>query len=203
MARMGRFAPPLLILLIALAGCGDGDSAADPEQTPAERGSQEIAPPDAGTARGHGADAPGRVTVPEADRTAPRAILRLGATEAVSGSAAPAPVELDSTTLRVEATGRDPQGMTRIRVSIEAQLTCAGERVPLIRYFPPPKTERPTIPPGRQAPTEISRRAGLDLARGRCPADSVETIEGRAWADATSAHETEASSAPIAFRYES
>jgi hypothetical protein len=126
--------------------------------------------------------------VPDRDRTAPEALLELEP-------------DLDAPVLRATVTGRDPQGMARIRLSVEATITCAGERIPLTRYDPPPAIARPRIPPGRRAPTELRRDARVDLARGRCPRADVERVEGRAWADATSAHETEASSAPLRFAF--
>jgi hypothetical protein len=169
-----------VLLLLALAGCGGGDPERPPPAPP-----QPVAVPDGGTRSGHAAD---RVTVPPTDRTAPEATLELDP-------------DLDAPVLRATVIGRDPQGMARIRLSVEATITCAGERIPLTRYDPPPEIARPRIPPGRRAPTELQRAARVDLARGRCPRADVERVEGRAWADATSAHETEASSGPKRFAF--
>jgi hypothetical protein len=119
----------------------------------------------------------------------------------VSGGRAPAPVELASAVVRPTAVGRDKQGMARIRVSIEAEITCGDEVVPLTRYLPPPAIARTRIPPGRLVPTRLSRSRRFHLASGRCPAADVRAIDGTMWADATSAWETEASSAPLRFTY--
>jgi hypothetical protein len=176
------------VVVVLLIGCG-GEPAA-PERP-------RVAVPDGGMSTGH-ADEPRRVTVPARDRTAPAAVLRLAAAEAVSGGAEPAPVRLSAPVLEPTAVGRDKQGMTRIRVSLEARLRCGDEVVPLIRYFPPPEIARPRIAPGKRAPTELTRRVrfGLD-----CPEGELAGAEGRLWADATSAWETESSSAPIRFTY--
>jgi hypothetical protein len=177
------------LVLVLLAGCG-GD-----EPTPREP-APRVAVPDGGMAAGH-ADEPRRVTVPASDDTAPQAVLRLGGVEALSG-AAPESVRLERPLLEPTAIGRDKQGMTRIRVSLEARLRCGDEVVPLVRYFPPPEIARPRIPPGTAAPTQLTRRVRFAL---RCPDGEPAAAEGSLWADATSAWETEASSAPIRFTY--
>ena len=181
------------LLLVALIGCGD-------QSRPAEQRPQ-VAAPDAGMPAGHAAE-PRQVRVPAADRTAPQAILRVGATAAVSGSRAPAVVRLAAPVLRPTAVGRDKQGMARIRVSVSARIRCGDKTVPLIRYVPPPAIERSRVAPGALARTELARSARLDLAAGRCPAADLRAIDGTAWADATSAWETEASSAPLRFTYD-
>jgi hypothetical protein len=180
-----------IALVAVLAGCG-GDEPA-PHETPAPR----VSVPDGGMAAGH-ADEPRRVTVPAHDDSAPAAILRLGGAEAVSGEPAPESVRLESPLLEPMAVGRDKQGMARIRVSLEARLRCGDEVVPLVRYFPPPEIARPRIPPGTVAPTELTRSVRFAL---RCPEGEPAAAEGALWADATSAWETEASSAPIRFTY--
>lgn len=179
-----------VVVLLVLAGCG-GDDPAPPREQP------QVAAPDAGMRAGHGVEAR-RVTVPASDATAPEAILELGGIEAVSGGPAPAPVRLGAPELRPTAVGRDKQGMTRIRVSLEARLRCGGEDVPLVRYFPPPEIARPRIPPGSLAPTQLTRSVRFAL---RCPDGEPAAADGTVWADATSAWETESSSAPIRFTY--
>jgi hypothetical protein len=182
-----------LILLVALAGCG-GDEPAPERSQPDRPG---VAVPDGGMRAGHAAE-PRRVTVPAADRTAPEAVLRLDGIEAVSGGAAPAPVRLSTPELAPTAIGRDKQGMARIRVSLEARLRCGDEVVPLMRYFPPPQIGKAWLPPGRVVPVERTRRVRFDLT---CPDGELSGADGTLWADATSARETEASSAPIRFTY--
>ena len=178
-----------MILLAVLAGCG-GEDPAPPREEP------RVAVPDGGMRAGHG-DEPRRVTVPRADATAPEAVLRLGPAEAVSGGRAPAPVRLEAPVLEPTAVGRDKQGMTRIRVSLEARLRCGDEVVPLIRYFPPPEIGRPrSRPGGSRRPSARGGSGSRSPARRR-----AEGAEGTLWADATSAWETEASSAPIRFTY--
>jgi hypothetical protein len=183
-----------IVLVAVMAGCG-GDDPAPPSEP--QRESPQVAIPDGGMQAGH-ADEPRQVTVPRGDDSAPEALLLLGGIEAVSGGPAPAPIRLDAPELEPTAIGRDKQGMTRIRVSLEAQLRCGDETVPLVRYFPPPETARPRIPPGTRAPTELTRRVRYGL---ECPGGELARAEGTLWADATSAWETESSSAPIRFTY--
>jgi hypothetical protein len=185
-----------LITLVLAAGCGEeARTAAEPAES-ADR--PRVAVPDGGLPAGHGDDEPRRVRVPARDRTAPEAVLRLAGTEAVSGGPAPAPVQLESPVLEPVAIGRDKQGVARIRVSLEARLRCGDEAVPLIRYFPPPQVGPAWLPPGRVAPVERMRRVRFGLS---CPDGELTGAEGTLWADATSARETEASSAPIRFTY--
>ena len=184
------------VLFVAVIGCGEQRR---PPQ-PAERDRARIAVPDAGMPAGHTAE-PRSVRVPAADHTPPQAVLRLGRTEAVSGARPPAPVRLAARVLRPTAVGRVKQGMARIRVSVSARILCGRHLVPLIRYFPPPAIARTRIPPGTVVRTELKRSVRLDLATGRCRAADVRAIDGTVWADATSAWETEASSAPLRFAY--
>jgi hypothetical protein len=183
-----------VILLVVLAGCG-GDEAREP-RPPADR--PQVAVPDGGLRAGHGADEPRTVRVPERDRTAPEAVLRLATAEATSGGPPPEPVELDAPVLEPVAVGRDKQGMARIRVSLEARLSCGGREQPLTRYFPPPQIGPAWLPPGRLVPVERTRRVRFGLS---CPDGELTGADGTLWADATSARETEASSAPIRFTY--
>jgi hypothetical protein len=122
--------------------------------------------------------------VPKVDRTAPSATL------SVSRLSGPA--------FSAVAVGRDKQGMARIRVSLEARLRCGTREVPLIRYFPPPETARPRIPPGVVAPTALRRTVRYAFS---CPSGRLTAVRGTLWADATSAWETEASSAPSRFSW--
>jgi hypothetical protein len=183
----------LLVTLLLLAGCGGDDARPRAPERPT------IAAPDAGMRAGHGAE-PARVTVPEIDRTAPEAVLRLGAAEAVSGGSAPVGVRLAGPLLRPTAVGRDKQGMARIRVSLHARLRCGDDVVPLIRYFPPPAIARARVAPGTVVATQLTRRVRFDLAR-LCRGADLRAADGTLWADATSAWETEASSAPLRFSY--
>jgi hypothetical protein len=187
---MRRLVP---IVVVVLAGCGGSDPPR-PEPSPA---APRVAAPDAGMPAGHDAE-PLRVAVPPGDSSAPEAVLRLGSARAVSGGAAPDAVRLRSPVLRPSAVGRDKQGMGRIRVSLHAEVVCGGERVPLIRYFPPPEIARVRIAPGTVTPTLLERRVRFGL---RCPGGAPAAASGTLWADATSAWETEASSAPIRFTY--
>jgi hypothetical protein len=184
----------LLVVVLVMVGCGGGDSPPGPRDG---GGSAGVTPPDAGMPAGHGAE-PGRVRVPRVDRTAPEATLRLAGAQASSGGRAPAPVRLSSPTLRAIATGRDKQGMGRIRVSLHARVFCRDDVSPLIRYFPPPATERVRVVPGTVVPTQLVRHVRFAL---RCPAGAPAAADGTLWADATSAWETEASSAPLRFSY--
>jgi hypothetical protein len=180
----------VIVFAAFVAGCGSDEPAPRDE-------SPQVAAPDAGMAAGH-QNEPRRVTVPRSDASAPQAVLELGGVEAVSGGRAPEPVRLEAPLLEPTAIGRDKQGMTRIRVSLEAKLRCGDETMPLVRYFPPPETARPRVPPGTLAPTELSREVRFALS---CPRGKPSSAEGTLWADATSAWETEASSAPIRFTY--
>jgi hypothetical protein len=156
-----------------------------------------VTPPDAGMPAGHGAE-PGRVRVPRADPSAPEAVVRLAGIQAASGGAAPEPVLLKRPALEPIAVGRDKQGMGRIRVSLHARMRCRDGVRPLVRYFPPPAIERVRIAPGTVVPTQLTRRVRYAL---RCPEGAPLSAEGTLWADATSAWETEASSAPLRFAY--
>ena len=184
-----------IVAILMLAGCGGSEDRPTPRE-PAQVEPAQVGVPDGGMRAGHG-DEPRRVVVPPRDRTAPAAILRLASIEAVDGGA-PERVTLDSPVLEPTAIGRDKQGMTRIRVSLEAELRCGDEVVPVTRYFPPPETARPRIPPGTRAPTELTRDVRFAL---ECRSGELRAADGTLWADATSAWETEASSAPIRFTY--
>lgn len=186
----------VLVLSLTATACGDGEPSArpaatrtpTPTPTPASDGGVP-GPPDAGTERGHGADA--RIRVPDADATPPFASLRL----------------IDGGRVAV-ATGRDPEsGIARTRVSIRGRVRCrdrrSGERFerPYVRYAPPPAIERTKVAPGAELPVTRDRRAQLWTTAdcGRAGA-AVETAVGRVWADVTNAFEREASSRAASFR---
>lgn len=179
-----------LVVLLVFAGCG-GDAPPQRADSP-----PRVAAPDGGMRPGHGNE-PRRVRVPVRDGSAPEAVLRLAHAEAVSGGR-PVRVALEAPVLEPVAVGRDKQGMARIRVSLEARLRCGDETEPLIRYFPPPQIGPAWLPPGRVVPVERSRRVRIGLA---CRSGELRGAEGKLWAEATSARETEASSAPIRFTY--
>jgi hypothetical protein len=183
----------LAVALVLLAGCGGQKSSREPPST----GPRSIAAPDAGMPAGHGAE-PARVRVPDVDRSAPEATLRVEQAWASSAAAAPDPVRLSEPVLHAIAVGRDKQGMGRIRVSLQARIRCAGTTAPLVRYFPPPAIERVRVAPGTVVATQLTRRVRFPL---RCPHGPAAAAEGTLWADATSAWETEASSAPLRFSY--
>jgi hypothetical protein len=184
----------LLVALLVVAGCGGETARPAASVTPHD---DVPAPPDAGMPAGHDNE-PLRVRVPRSDSSAPEAVLRLADAQGVSGGGAPELVRLATPVLRPIAVGRDKQGMGRIRVSLHARIRCGDEVSPLIRYFPPPATERVRIAPGTVARTELTRRVRFAL---RCPDGAPRSAEGTLWADATSAWETEASSAPLRFSY--
>ena len=181
----------LLLLPVLLAGCGGGGDPA-PQVAPAPP-----PPPDAGMAAGHGAE-PGRVRVPPVDESAPAALVRVAGVEARSGERAPDAVALEAPVLQPLAVGSDKQGMGRIRVSVHARIECDSSVSPLIRYYPPPATERVRVAPGTVVPTRLEHRPVVSL---RCPSGAPAAASGTVWADATSAWETEASSAPLRFSY--
>jgi hypothetical protein len=184
----------LVVVVIVVAGCGGGGESPAPREG---GGSAGVTPPDAGMPAGHDAE-PARVRVPRVDRTAPEAVLRLAGAQGLSGGRAPAPVRLSAPMLRPVAVGRDKQGMGRVRVSLQARVRCGDEASRLIRYFPPPTTERIRVAPGTVVPTQLVRRVRFAL---RCPSGAPQAASGTLWADATSAWETEASSAPVRFSY--
>jgi hypothetical protein len=184
----------LLIGLLVLAGCGD-------EREAPGRPSRNIAPPDAGTRAGHaGDDEPRRVRVPRVDRTAPVAVLRLGSAEAISGGPVPAVVRLAEPVLEPTAAGRDKQGMGDVRVRLEAMVRCGEGALPVTRSLPPGGSPV-GVPPGTVAPVERTRRVRFDLAAARCPYAEVTAADGTLRAEAVSAREASATTAPVRFSY--
>jgi hypothetical protein len=154
----------------------------------------------------------GRVEVPAANRSVPEAGLRVerpragepAATTSSGGSPARVTARLGEE-LRVTATTRDPEdGAARARVSIRERSTCLDPRTGegatrlRLRYFPPAQTARARVPPGVTLPRERSRTVRLRFDGDRCPGDSIPVrLDVLLWSDATNAHETESSSAPV------
>jgi hypothetical protein len=154
----------------------------------------------------------GRVQVPAANRSVPEARLRVersrvrgsAATTSSGGSQARLTAKLGEE-LRVTATTRDPDdGAARARLSIRERSTCVnaltGERATRLRlgYFPPAQTARAKVPPRVTLPRERSRTVRLRFDGGRCSGEWIPVrLEVVLWSDATNAHETESSSAPI------
>jgi hypothetical protein len=187
-----------------------------PAPTPGSAGSDGIAPPDAGTARGHGADA-SRIAVPESDASPPTATIVLatagdGRTLAeVSQPPSPPPpgiVRLQEPRLQGTTIGTDDDGgVARVRVSIKERLTCkraGGERFTRIRtrYFPPPQVERIRATPGTLLSTSARRSRRLTLAEARCGrgARAVE-VHGELWGEAINGSGLEAVTRHIAFDF--
>jgi hypothetical protein len=201
-------------IVLGLAACG-GDEAEPPRPAAGDAEPDAVAaapPPDAGTARGHGAD-PGRVAVPSADETPPEAVITLmvpggrALAEATQPPAeAPAPVQLDAPRLRGVTTGRDPDaGVARVRVSIKERITCGGAGGPVerlqTRYFPEPQVERIRSAPGARLPTARTRSVPLALAGERCGDADVAAVEGELWGEAINGTGLEAVTRHIAFEY--
>jgi hypothetical protein len=153
----------------------------------------------------------GAVEVPPANRSVPEALLRVerpAAGESVSTSSGGAPERLAAglgEELRMTATTRDPEdGAARARLSIRERSSClnarTGERATTLRlrYFQPAQTARAKVPPGVRLPRERSRTVRLRFDGDRCSGDWVPVrLDVLVWSDATNAHETESSSAPI------
>jgi hypothetical protein len=120
---------------------------------------------------------PWHVRVTGRDRSPARAILRL-----------------DRRRLVATAIGRDPGGMSRIRVSADLQLTCraGGHTVGagLVHHDPPSQVEHARAAPVARVPAELRRRTDLRaLARARCAGRGARlaSVEGVVWAEATNA----------------
>ena len=156
---------------------------------------------DIGVTRGRAPE----VTVPDRDRTPPIAALRVespGAppTLTVSPSSAedrPEPVTLDEPLLVATAVARDDDGTGRARVAAIYETRC-GDRVRRVtKLHPPAQIERFVLPPGTAAPAERSRTAKVRLRVGEgCSA------EGDVLAESTNAHDLQAVSRHVRFRYE-
>ena len=146
------------------------------------------------------------VTVPDRDRTPPIAALRVespGAPPTLTVSPSSPddrlePVTLDEPLLVATALARDDDGGTgRVRVSATYETRC-GERVrPVTKHHPPAQIGRILLTPGTGAPAERSRTVNVRLKVGEgCSA------EGDVLAEATNAHDLQAVSRHVRFRYE-
>ena len=140
-----------------------------------------------------------RARLPESDRTAPEAVLRLGAAEAVSGGPALAGARLgepaaatDGGRPRQAGHGpdpREPAGADPVR----------RRRRP--RSSATPRRRRSRAPESRPAPRwrVSSPCASGSTSHAGAGAPQLRGVKTSLWADATSAWETEASSAPVRF----
>jgi hypothetical protein len=189
------------------------DAPADDTRDP---GSSGIAPPDAGTAAGHGAD-PGHVAVPDSDTSPPTATIVLatardGRTLAEAsqppGHAQSRGVELREPRLHGTALGEDTDGgVARVRVSISERITCRADdgarfERPRIRYIPPPQIERIRSTPGTRLPTTRKRSLRLSFVGGRCGrgAEAVR-VHGELWGEAINGSGLEAVTPHLPFVY--
>jgi hypothetical protein len=147
------------------------------------------------------------VAVPERDRTPPIAALRVESPGAppmltVSPSAPDdrlEPVSLGEPVLTATALARDADGGTgRVRVSATYETICGDSVRRFTQHDPPPQIGRILLAPGTDVPSERSRtvRVRLDVGDG-C------TAEGDVLAEATNAHDLQAVSRHVRFRYES
>jgi hypothetical protein len=153
----------------------------------------------------------GAVEVPPANRSVPEALLRVerpAAGESASPSSGGSPERMAARLgeeLRMTATTRDPEdGAAMARLSIREWSSClnarTGERAARLRlrYFPPAQTARAKVPAGVRLPRERSRTVRLRFDGDRCSGEWVPLrLHVLLWSDATNAHETESSSAPI------
>lgn len=157
-----------VILATMLVACGGGDG--EPQRPPAR--STPAGPPDAGTERGHGADDPRTVPVPEADASPPSAAIEVDGRLAV-------------------ATGEDVEsGVARIRVSVHQHLVCRGRQGRFRRrhrsYFPPPAVERVRAARGAELPVRASRTRRLKPSAHRCGPDAeLDSAVIEVWGEAT------------------
>jgi hypothetical protein len=146
-----------------------------------------------------------QVVVPERDRTPPIAALRVDAPEveplltvSPSSDADPVePVDLARPVLVATAVARDADGGTgRARVATIYETRC-GDRVDRVTHVDPPaQIERIVLRPGTEAPVERARTVKVRLRVGEgC------TAEGDVLAEATNAHDLQAVSRHVRFRY--
>jgi hypothetical protein len=212
------------VLLLGLAGCGSEAPPPSPgvatpaapgaSAAPAGGGGGVAGPPDAGTARGHGADRR-RVPVPDQDATPPQATIVLAPAGGNAPAQATIPGEPHDSVVRLPrpgllgtTLGHDADsGIARVRVSMRERLVCrsAGgvtfERARL-RYVPPPQTERIRSAPGALLSTRGRRAVPRDLSSARCgPGAEVMHAEGEVWGEAINGLGLEAVTPHIRFEY--
>jgi hypothetical protein len=145
------------------------------------------------------------VTVPDRDRTPPVAALRVespGVPEMLSVSPATErdrmePVSLAEPVLVATALARDDDGGTgRTRVTAIYETRCGGRVRRITKVHPPAQIGRILLTPGFRAPAERSRTVTIRLTVGEgC------TAEGDLLAEATNAHDLQAVSRHVRFRY--
>lgn len=224
--RLNRASCLVIAAACALGGCGtdNRDSVAtDARQRALERsepGDRDSAaraplPPDAGTARGHGADA-GRVVVPPSEIDPPTARIVLGspgddrtlAQASQPGSGHVRVVALDEPRLTATATGEDHnEGVARVRVSLAQEIRCRrrdGTRFVRrrVRYRPPPQVERIRSRPGIRLATRRRRSLRLSLATRACGrAAEVSELHGELWVETINGSGLEAVTPHIRFQW--
>jgi hypothetical protein len=145
------------------------------------------------------------VAVPDRDTTPPVAALRVespGVRSILTVSPAqaddrPQPVSLAEPVLVATAVARDAEGTGRVRVAAIYETRC-GDRVRrFTELHPPAQIGWILLAPGTDAPAERSRTVRVRLKVG----DGC-TAEGDVLAEATNAHDLQAVSRHVQFRYE-
>lgn len=216
----------LALCLGLVVGCGSEDDAkpettaeqeprTDSRPSPGGGDANPAAPPDAGTATGHGGDGT-RVIVPEQDASPPTGTIVLadpstGRTLGEAsrpGSAHSGEIELTEPDLRGTTVGEDRNGgIARVRVSISERISCRGdngmrfERL-RARYFPPPQIEQTRAAPGARLPTRSTRSRVLTLAGERCGTNAEPTeVHGKLWGEVINGHGLETITPPVRFSY--
>jgi hypothetical protein len=147
---------------------------------------------------------PSSVSVPERDQEAPSAAVMLesGGQAVVQPSPSragerPHVVTLNEPRFRATAAVHDRTGGTgRIRLSVESVRRCGASQKPTVLTIPPAQIMRIALPPGANALAERQRSkvVRLDVPDG-C------TVTGELFAEGTDAHDRQAVTAHIGFRY--